>query len=61
MAVLAEDMHGHVRSSNVGYDGLHGGFGYTDPVRHKHLQSILLSSHNQSVEQYAHRCLPAVT
>jgi len=26
--VLAGDMNGHVRSSNVGYDGMHGGFGY---------------------------------
>jgi len=28
MVVLAEDMNGHVESSNVGYDGKHGGFGY---------------------------------
>jgi len=26
--MLAGDMNGHVRSSNVGYDGTHGGFGY---------------------------------
>ena len=28
MVVLAGDTNGHVRSSNVGYDGTHGGFGY---------------------------------
>ena len=28
MVVLAGDMNGHVGSSNVGYDGTHGGFGY---------------------------------
>ena len=29
MVVLAGDMNGHVGSSNVGYDGMHGGgFGY---------------------------------
>jgi len=28
--VLAGDMNGHVGSSNVGYDGMHGGFGYGD-------------------------------
>ena len=27
MVVLAEDMKGHVGSSNVGYDGTHGCFG----------------------------------
>jgi len=26
--VLAGDMNGHVGSSNVGYDGTHGYFGY---------------------------------
>jgi len=30
MVVLADDMNGHVGSSNVGYDGMHGGFGYGD-------------------------------
>ena len=25
---FAGDMNGHVGSSNVGYDGTHGGFGY---------------------------------
>jgi len=30
MVVLAGDMNGHVRSSNVGYDGMLGGFGYGD-------------------------------
>jgi len=30
MVVLAGDMNGHVGSSNVGYDGMHGGFQYTD-------------------------------
>ena len=30
MVVLAGDMNGHVESSNVGYDGKHGGFGYGD-------------------------------
>ena len=30
MVVLAGDMNGHVRSGNVGYDGMHGGFGYGD-------------------------------
>jgi len=30
MVVSAGDMNGHVRSSNVGYDGTHGGFGYGD-------------------------------
>ena len=28
MVVLAGDVNGHVKSSNVGYDGTHGGFGY---------------------------------
>ena len=30
MVVSAGDTNGHVRSSNVGYDGTHGGFGYRD-------------------------------
>jgi len=30
MVVLAGDMNGYVESSNVGYDGMHGGFGYGD-------------------------------
>jgi len=30
MVVLAADMNGHDGSSNVGYDGTHGGFGYGD-------------------------------
>jgi len=30
MVVLAGDMNAHVQSSNVGYDGMHGGFGYGD-------------------------------
>jgi len=30
MVVLAGDMNGHVGSNNVGYDGMHGGFGYGD-------------------------------
>jgi len=30
MVVLAGDVNGHVGSSNVGYDGTHGGFGYGD-------------------------------
>jgi len=28
MVVLAGDMNRHVESSNVGYDGMHGGYGY---------------------------------
>jgi len=28
MVVFAGDMNGHVGSSNVGYDGTHGGFVY---------------------------------
>jgi len=28
MVALAGDMNGHVVNSNVGYDGMHGGFGY---------------------------------
>jgi len=28
MAVFAGDIYGHVGSTNVGYDGTHGGFGY---------------------------------
>ena len=28
MVVIAGDMNGHVGSSNVGYNGIHGGFGY---------------------------------
>ena len=28
MVVLVGDMNGHVGSRNVGYDGMHGGFGY---------------------------------
>ena len=28
MVVFAGDTNGHVGSSNVGYDGTHGGFGY---------------------------------
>jgi len=30
MVMLADDMNGRVGSSNVGYDGMHGGFGYGD-------------------------------
>jgi len=30
MIVLAGDINGHVGSSNVGYDGTHGGFSYGD-------------------------------
>jgi len=30
MVILAGDMNVHVGSSNVGYDGTHGGFGYGD-------------------------------
>jgi len=30
MVVLAGDMNENVRSTNVGYDGTHGGFGYGD-------------------------------
>jgi len=30
MVVLAGEMNGHVGSSNAGYDGTHGGFGYRD-------------------------------
>jgi len=30
MVALAGDMNGHVGSSNVGYDEMHGGFGYGD-------------------------------
>jgi len=30
IVVLAGDVNGHVGSSNVGYDGKHGGFGYGD-------------------------------
>jgi len=26
--VFAGNMNGHIRSTNVGYDGTHGGFGY---------------------------------
>jgi len=29
LVVFAGDMNGHVRSSNVGYDGTYGGFGYS--------------------------------
>jgi len=29
MVVFAGDMNGHIGSSNVGYDGTHGGFGYS--------------------------------
>jgi len=40
--VFAGDMNGHVGSSNVGYDGTHGGFGYgsrnTDGSRIMNLQ-----------------------
>ena len=28
MVAFACDMNGHIRISNVGYDGTHGGFGY---------------------------------
>jgi len=28
MVVFAGDTNGHIGSSNVGYDGTHGGFGY---------------------------------
>jgi len=28
MLVLLGDMNGHVGSSTVGYDGMHGGYGY---------------------------------
>jgi len=30
MVVLAGDMNGHVGSSNLSYEGTHGGFGYGD-------------------------------
>ena len=30
MVVLGSNMNGHDGSSNVGYDGMHGGFGYRD-------------------------------
>jgi len=30
MVVLVGDMNGHAGSSSVGYDGMHGGFGYGD-------------------------------
>ena len=30
MVVLAGDMNRHVGSSNIGYNGVHGGFGYRD-------------------------------
>jgi len=30
MVVLAGDINGHIGSSNVGYDGTRGGFGYGD-------------------------------
>ena len=30
MIVLAGDLNGRIESSNVGYDGAHGGFGYGD-------------------------------
>ena len=29
MVVFAREMNGHIGSSNVGYDGTHGGFGYS--------------------------------
>jgi len=29
MVVFAGDMNGHVGSSNAGYEGTHGGFGYS--------------------------------
>jgi len=32
MVVLAGDMNGHVGSSNAGYDGTHGSFGYGDII-----------------------------
>ena len=28
MVVFAGDMNGHVGSSDAGYEGIHGGFGY---------------------------------
>ena len=28
MVVVADDMNGHVGNSNLGYSGIHGGFGY---------------------------------
>jgi len=28
MVVLAGDMNGHVGSNNVGYDGMHSGYGF---------------------------------
>jgi len=30
MVVLAGDMNGHVESNSVGYDGMHGGYGFGD-------------------------------
>jgi len=30
MVVLAGDMDGHVGSNSVGYDGMHGGYGFGD-------------------------------
>ena len=39
MVVLASDMNGHVGSSNDGYDGMHGDFGYG--ARNAHGSRIL--------------------
>jgi len=42
MVVFAGDMNGHIGSSNVGYDGIHGGFGYGS--RNAVLKDIELTS-----------------
>ena len=60
MVVFAGDMNGHVGSSNVGYDGTHGGFGYgsrnadgsrilefADGLNFSHLQHTVYETRSQ--------------
>ena len=36
MVVIAGHMNGHVGSNSVGYDGMHGGYGFGDRNHHHH-------------------------
>ena len=43
MVVLAGDMNGHVGSSNVGYDGTHGGHRSCPQVQHTYERVVFIS------------------
>ena len=54
MAVLASDMNGHAGSSNAGYDGIHGSFGYGD--RNADGSRILEFADGLNLGHVAHKC-----